>query len=242
MKLFNHFLGVAVLAISLCSQFAFAETDCNLEPICALETDYVLVNKNNEMIFPKLFWENGNQFRDLFYTNIELSGEELNVTKIVGNHLLQAGYAPKSFSSKSDCKPWDCEYYLDYGIRQLDHNPNSNSGIDDFGNVLLLFTCEKNYIKTEGLWLYNLGVWNKDYGFKVIDTPGIDNVVPKTFSNGECLFVVGRENKTSKTKTLVIPIKAGYWGERVQAEPEGPVKEPLSEKTWWDQVKPKWWS
>lgn len=59
---------------------------------------------------------------------------------------------------------------------------------------------------------YKLGVWNKDYGFKIIETPGFETVTHATFVNNGYLFVCGYVKWESKF--LAIPIKDGLWGER----------------------------
>jgi hypothetical protein len=59
-----------------------------------------------------------------------------------------------------------------------------------------------------------LGVWNKDFGFKVIVIPGIDNVADNVLATDEYLFVSGYNQERTQCKTAVISLANGYWGER----------------------------
>lgn len=109
--------------------------------------------------------------------------------------------------------------------------------MDESGNVLLTFTCEENCFKHHNgttYWPPKLGVWNKDYGFKAIDTPYIEFVTScETDLKNNFLVVHGinlRNLIYQECKIVVMPIKEGYWAERVQTEP--------AEKSWWDKVKP----
>lgn len=237
MKLFNQLLSAAVLTISLCSQFAFAETDCSLEPTLVLDGAHrSFSNKSNEMIFLRNYYnyEENKNYTNLFYTNIEKGGEEINITEAVGYQLLQLGYNPKSFF------PWGCERYLDYEIHVVQSEKNG-CPIDEFGNVLLTYTSEENCFKHDNgstYWLHKLGVWNKDYGFKAINTPGIEFVANcETVVKKNFLIVHGINFSnliSQKSKIIVIPIKDGYWGERKQ---QGSA----SEKSWWDKIKLIFW-
>lgn len=104
--------------------------------------------------------------------------------------------------------------------------------------MVLLFTYE-GYKNSSQQWMYRLGVWNKEYGFKVIDIPEIENVHPDTFSTGEYLFVQGHDVAGRES------IVDGYWGEGKQAsslpevnpqpEENQPEIKPKDEpkKSWW---------
>lgn len=221
MKICNPFLVTVFLAFYTAS--TFAETGYNLEHKFVLEANGAdfWMNKNNEMVFEKFDLENESNI--IFYTRIELPGEILNITEIVGEQLLQLGYNPKSYSSKG--KPWEGKYSLNYDIQSVKWT-FPKIGIDDFGNVLLLFTDGDRFNNN----IFSLGVWNKDHGFKVIETPGLDSVHAAIYNN-DYLFVSGQEKEVSKV--LIIPLKNGYWGEREQAKP--------SEKSWWDLHKPCCW-
>ncbi len=101
-------------------------------------------------------------------------------------------------------------------------------------------SSEEGCLKLNGNthWLRKLGVWNKDYWFKVIDTPDIEFVADcENFVTNDYLVVYGINLSnviTQESKVIIIPIKHGYWGERKQPEP-------IKEKSWWDKVKPCWW-
>lgn len=81
-------------------------------------------------------------------------------------------------------------------------------------------------------YLQKLGVWNKEYGSKVIDSHGLH--VNSVFVRNEYLFIEGWDAE-SQLKTAIIPIKNGYWGEKASQE------ELESEKSWWYKMKPSWW-
>lgn len=75
------------------------------------------------------------------------------------------------------------------------------------------FTHEDNFFQ-DGFskkWLYKLGVWNKNYGFKIINTPDIENLA-SAFTTKKYLFVKGAHADGTLYKISIIPISEGYWG------------------------------
>lgn len=230
MRLLNRLFNVFTFFISICSvnQF-FANEGINLEHIFSIEPsseeandriEGFSVNKNLEMVWCERGFKGHNVY---FYSNVELCGNSLNITEIVGEQLLQLGYNPKLFYTQEDCKPWDSKYYLIYGI-----GPADSKLIDENGNILLSFTHEGN--KNLHGDLKKLGVWNKEYGFKEIDTHEIDNV-GRVIVRGNYMFIHGTIKDSHKQKVVVLSIKDGYWGEQKQIEAE---EKPKPEKSWWD--------
>lgn len=234
MKLFNLILNLTLLVGCLFSSFIKAEQYESTTRIIGdvLYLPQLSSNKSNECVFKRSISNNFND-ASICYFNAD-EDKEINVTDCVGEHLLNLGYQPTSFSTTG--KPWDGKYTLDYKI-------NLAYKIDDYGNVLVLFTYEDRfYINNGKHWLYNLGVWNRKHGFKVINTEGLDQLHGVLASKGDYLYVIGKTlNGRDETQILVISIKDGYWGERVHPKPEEPTKEePASEKSWWDKVKSSW--
>lgn len=157
-----------------------------------------------------------------------MPSEFLDLTKIVSNQLFQLGYNPYSISKKENTNnPDKFEYILDYDIRAWQNH------IDDFGNVLIKFICHgwdrieiepgPNYSWTIK---FGIGVWNKDYGFKVINIREIEGIQQVCIKE-EYLLVKGfdlDEDKHLQGRIAIISIKDGYWREQEKENLENSQK------------------
>ena len=267
----NLILYSASLSLFIGSCYAENVSQQILEPLFFFESS----NETNNLEMQGLsindkhdiFFRNGpHNHISYFYSNFNMLGEAVNITEFVNNHLLQIGYKPISWYAITEPKPWESSYRLNYGVYPSSWPKN----IDGFGNVLLTFSydgCKRSINRSVGqdTWLeHKLGVWHKDFGFKVLVIHEISDVL-KTFVEGDYLFVQGFDETHNHEKLAVISIADGYWGERKQPEPEpiNPVvpmqDEPIaSEKTivephtslepdektqtsWWGRHKPTWW-
>ncbi|MBA3283971.1 MAG: hypothetical protein H0U27_02770 [Nitrosopumilus sp.] len=97
MKVFSRFVKIFACALSI---LAVNNVYANgvLEPVISLDGSSLQVNKNHEMVFAIQL---PNYEYNLCYSNIDLAGETLNLSKIIGEQLLELGFNPKSI--KSEC-------------------------------------------------------------------------------------------------------------------------------------------
>jgi hypothetical protein len=186
------------------------------------------VNENLDMLFSDTNLEGHNE---IFYSNVELGSEFINVTEIINTNLLNLGYIPKSYSVKKDSKPWDSNYHLNYGVQYgfySNMGVDLNKRVDDDGSILFRFTHEGNKRTHLGQikWLMSLGVWNHKYGFKLLNVDLLEDI-DEVVIRKDHIFIKGFTENTNQQKIAVIPIPNGYWGEIKKTQPVERELEPI---------------
>lgn len=219
---FKKLLATFTAAILANHAYAAESREPHLTAACHLELKEAgdfSANERGEMIWFSHIGEDGSH--QLFYSSASLNGKAINLTEEISDVLSQMGYKPKSWNVIGECTPWECNHFLDYDLR-FAHHSDQRSGkfIDADGNVLVRFTHEgltnPNYDGANGEeWLYKIAVWNKDFGFKIIELPEIDTIYD-TVKKGNYLFASGFSSDYNKWQIAVLPMPNGYWGERHQ--------------------------
>lgn len=180
--------------------------DSSLGPTFYLDNSGVIcANKNHEIIFytssDPVYWQ-GQQH---FY--LKVGEDPINITKKISKQLLKSGLYPCAYLVYKSPSVYveKTSYYFDF----------VHQGLDNSGNVLVKFTHEVGKEKKQ---LHKVGVWNKDYGFKIIEFPENLNVQfnEHPFSpNYDYLFlqVYSTEKDQADWKAVIISLENGFWGE-----------------------------
>lgn len=212
MKLSSRFLNVVTSALILLSGYKISanETEIiNLESLWSCENAHVVnSNQNDEILFYK-YEDSG-----YYFFKIGESEAPINIKRNISNKLFELGYHPKSFKIDGECTPWKCDFIVEYEIG-ID-----SKYMDNAGNIIVSFThegCKKSIehrYHDEVNWLRKLGVWNKKYGFKVIEVPEIESVIDVKYSKTQDYLFIYSYDASGKEKMSIVSIKDGFWGEK----------------------------
>ena len=191
-----------------CSCYADKEPIDTMFHVEATKISMLSMNENGEIA-----WHAVNGNLHLFYSSTSLGGEIIDVTEVVGCSLFQMGYKPKEWRIEGKCGSQECKYFLDYQIYSANYGRyESNEFMDSSGNIFVTFIYDGLKIEnTESGYRPNkLGVWNKNFGFKILNIPEIEEVISIT-KKGDYLFIYGRDASRTKETVAVVSFADGFW-------------------------------